>query len=304
MNILVVDDKKLIRDLVSAMVSEIGHQAYSADGHIQALEVLREQSIDLILMDVEMPEINGFELTSLIRQRISHWFPIIFLSGNDSEDFLSQGIDAGGDDYLTKPVKQVILAAKIKAMERIADMQKALDSANQKLAQLSHVDELTQIANRRGMDKFLENAWQTNCRQNAELSLMMIDIDYFKQFNDNYGHQEGDRCLKKVADMLSQSINRATDGVFRFGGEEFVIVLPFTPSSGARFKAKEIIGRLNELAIIHDFSKISEKLTLSIGLSSTESGADSVTRLIEQADKALYQAKELGRNDYRVFKNT
>ena len=179
LNILVVDDKKLIRDLVCAMVVDSGHKAFTADGHVQAMVQLAQQDIDLVLMDIEMPEVNGFELTRRIRAEIAEWFPIIFLSSNDSEEYLSKGIDVGGDDYLTKPIKQVILSAKIRAMQRIADIQKALDDANQKLAKLTYVDGLTQVSNRRGMDEFLTNAWLTNIRQNAELSVLMIDIDYF-----------------------------------------------------------------------------------------------------------------------------
>lgn len=301
MNILVVDDKKLIRDIVGAMVFDSGHQAFCANGYVEALEVLSTTQIDLVLMDIEMPDMDGFELTRLIREKIPHWFPIIFLSSNDSEDCLAKGIDAGGDDYLTKPVKQVILSAKIRAMARIAEMQKELDEANQRLAKLSHMDELTQLANRRGMDEFLSNAWQVNQRQNSEMSVLMIDIDFFKKYNDNYGHQGGDDCLKKVAAVFKKAVNRASDGVFRYGGEEFTIVLPFTPVEGARFKAKEILLNLAEAAIPHGHSIISDYVTLSIGVSTTAYQASTPEMLLEQADKALYLAKEQGRNQYCIY---
>lgn len=301
MNILIVDDNKLIRDIVSAMVDDSGHKAWCANGHKQAFDILDIESIDLVLMDIEMPEVNGFELTRLIREKTAHWFPIIFLSSNDSEECLAKGIDAGGDDYLTKPVKQVILSAKIKAMERIADMQKALDEANQRLAKLSNLDELTQLTNRRGMDEFLQNAWQVNARQNSTMSLLMLDIDYFKQYNDNYGHQAGDRCLVNVANLLKRVVNRTSDGVFRYGGEEFTIVLPFTPIEGARFKAKEILTILNEEAITHEFSAISDHVTISIGIAATGDNITDVNQLLGYADKALYQSKETGRNRYSVY---
>ena len=116
MNILVVDDNKFIREVVSAMIIDNGHTAITANGHKQALEQLKKDTIDLVLMDIEMPEVDGFELTRMMREQHPQWFPIIFLSSNDSEEYLTKGIDAGADDYLTKPVKQVILNAKIRAM--------------------------------------------------------------------------------------------------------------------------------------------------------------------------------------------
>ena len=186
-------------------------------------------------------------------------------------------------------------------MERIADMQKALDSANQQLAKLSNIDPLTQIANRRGMDEFLEHSWQINSRQNAELSILMIDIDHFKLYNDNYGHQQGDSCLVKVAQGLASCLNRATDGVFRFGGEEFIIVLPFTPVEGARFKAKEIFSKIASLGLVHEYSTTDSQVTVSIGISSNSLEPSCYSELITQADKSLYLAKAQGRNRYIVF---
>lgn len=303
MNILIVDDDKLMRNMLSSMVNQAGHQAFAANGSSQALELLSQNRIHLVLMDIEMPEMNGFELTELIRDRFNTWFPIIFLSGNNSETYLERGIDVGGDDYLTKPVSQIILSAKIKAMARIADIQKALDEANQRLAKLSNLDSLTQVANRRSLDAFLQNAWQTNCRQRGELSLLMIDIDNFKDYNDSYGHQAGDECLKQVASVLKSSINRATDGLFRYGGEEFTIILPFTPVDGARFKAREIFSKMAEAQIEHRQSTVDQCVTLSIGISCSDHSATDKDELVSQADKALYLAKSQGRKCYRVYKN-
>lgn len=301
MNVLIVDDDMLMRNMLRSMVNHAGHQAYTANGSHQALELLAQNRIHMVLMDIEMPEMNGFELTELIRTQFSTWFPIIFLSGNNSDTYLEKGIDAGGDDYLTKPVSQTILSAKIKAMARIADIQKALDEANQRLAKLSSLDSLTQVANRRSLDAYLVNAWQTNSRQRGELSLLMIDIDYFKEYNDSYGHQVGDECLKQVASVLKSSINRATDGLFRYGGEEFTIILPFTPIDGARFKAREIFSKMAEAQIVHNHSSIDQYVTLSIGISCSSHSAIDEGELVSQADKALYHAKSQGRKCYKIY---
>jgi diguanylate cyclase (GGDEF)-like protein len=299
----VVDDNKFIRQVVSAMIIDSGHVAIPADGHLQALAELDKGELDLVLMDIEMPEVNGFELTKMMREAEPQWFPIIFLSSNDSEDYLTKGIDAGADDYLTKPVKQVILSAKIRAMERIVQMKGALDRVNKQLEILSSIDPLTQVLNRRGLEDVLASAWKSNIRQEAELSLLMLDIDYFKLYNDNYGHPQGDKCLTQVADVLNKTLTRTTDSLARYGGEEFVIVMPFTPVDGARFKALELILALQNLNIKHEYSSILPYVTMSIGIATTKHGASNISELIKQADIALYEAKKKGRNCSQVFIN-
>jgi len=306
LNILVVDDNRFIRQVVSAMIMDSGHTAITADGHHKALFELKKENIDLVLMDIEMPDVDGFELTKMIRKVHHQWFPIIFLSSNDSEEYLTKGIDAGADDYLTKPVKQVILSAKIRAMERILKMKGELDRANKQLEILSSIDPLTQVLNRRGLEEVLEDSWLVNKRQKAELSILMLDIDFFKPYNDNYGHPQGDKCLVQVAAILNDSLNRSTDSLARYGGEEFVVVLPFTPIDGARFKAKELIESLLTKKIKHEFSSVSSYVTVSIGIATKDlaNNADNGNELIKQADIALYRAKEQGRNCYQVFQET
>lgn len=306
MNILVVDDNKFIREVVSAMIIDSGHIAVVANGHVQAMAALKKGNIDLVLMDIEMPEVDGFALTKMMRKEYPKWFPIIFLSSNDSEEYLTQGIDAGADDYLTKPIKQVILSAKLRAMERITKMKGALERANKQLEILSSIDPLTQILNRRGLEEVLASAWQINERQQGELSILMIDIDFFKPYNDNYGHPQGDKCLVQVANTLNETLNRATDSLARYGGEEFIVVLPFTPVEGARFKAKELSLALLSQKIKHEYSSIFPYVTVSIGIATT-SAADHVanaSELIKQADIALYQAKDQGRNRSSVFQKS
>ncbi len=301
MKILVIDDSSYQRQIIIAMIEDSGFKAVSANGHKEALEILEKNQIDLILMDIEMPEMNGFELTKIIRTTYPEWMPIIFLSANDSESYLAKGIDAGGDDYLTKPVKQVVLAAKVRAMARISQMKFALERANKQLEVLSSIDPLTQLLNRRGLDNMLKIAWDKNVLDEAELSLLMIDIDCFKFYNDNYGHQQGDKCLAKVAEVLNYQLDHSTDVIGRFGGEEFIIALPYTPISGARFKAQEIIKALLEEKIEHKYSTVLPYVSVSIGVSSTSLSAKNTCELIEQADLALYKAKANNRNQCAVY---
>lgn len=303
LNILVIDDNRVMRQVIRAMLTEGSHNTLSASNHIEALSLLSSQKIDLILMDIEMPEINGFELTKIIRKQLDHWVPIIFLSANKSDDYLAKGIDAGGDDYLTKPVNQVILNAKIRAMSRIADMQMQLDELNKQLEILSNIDPLTQLLNRRGFVERLEIDLASNRRKKEELSIMLIDIDYFKLYNDSYGHPQGDLCLQQFSQVLTNCMQRPADSVARYGGEEFLIILPATPIDGALFKAEQIIQALSDASILHEHSSVANYITASIGISSTKFGAHDYTALIEQADSALYQAKHQGRNRRVVYQS-
>mgnify|MGYP000619187678 CR=1 FL=1 len=301
LNILVVDDNKFIRKVVSAMIEESAHAAIEADGHTQALEQLEKHDIALILMDIEMPEVDGFQLTKMIREKHHQWIPIIFLSSNESESYLARGIDAGGDDYLTKPVKEVILNAKIRAMARIAQMKSALQEANERLEIISNIDALTGIQNRRSLEKSLTDAWLENTRTQSTLSLLMIDIDFFKHYNDNYGHPAGDECIVRIATNLKSCINSDTDIIARYGGEEFIVVLPATALKEAEKIAVLMLQSITNEAIKHEFSQISDIVTVSIGISDTTLDSRSHERLIQQADKALYSAKTSGRNRYWVF---
>ena len=302
MRILVVDDDRFIREILSAIIKDAGHTPILAGNDNEALPILAEDKIDLVLMDVEMPGRSGFELTKEIRRLYTdNWFPIIFLSGQSDEKHYEEGIGAGGDDYLTKPVSPIVLKAKIHAMERIANMKKALDDANSRLEKLSSQDPLTRISNRRDLEQNLLKEWKLFQREGNELCAIMLDIDFFKPYNDNYGHQQGDECLKKVAKTLRTCLKRPSDILARYGGEEFAIILPNTTLENAQKVATRIVDTLWQQNIPHAFSSVADRVTASIGLSSTQSHAETPTGLIKQADNALYQAKDTGRNRYVVF---
>lgn len=296
LTILIVDDNRMMREVINKMLSPLKHNILISDGHVSALAYLESEKVDLILMDIEMPVVNGFELTQMIREKYVKWIPIIFLSGNDNELSVEKGINVGGDDYLTKPISQIILHSKVRAMARIADIQLKLDTLNQKLEKLSTQDPLTKLLNRRALEEKLQTIWLNQKRDNTAISLLMIDIDHFKLFNDNYGHPEGDACLKRFALILKRQVNRETDSVARYGGEEFVILLPFTDSYGAKKVAEKILLSLASETIKHEHSPTAPFITASIGIASTKDTDISHKQMLKQADLALYQAKNNGRN--------
>ena len=210
-----------------------------------------------------------------------------------------------GDDYLIKPVSETVLAAKVRAMQRIAQMRysllvltRKLDEANQELTRLSSLDGLTAIPNRRQFDDTLQSEWRRACRQGRPLALLFGDVDFFKQFNDGYGHQVGDECLKAVARMLKGSLRRPADLVARYGGEEFAVILPDTDIAGALQVAEAMRSSVEGLAITHRYSRANTVVTISIGAAAVVPGRADINSamLVKAADDALYQAKQGGRN--------
>jgi diguanylate cyclase (GGDEF)-like protein len=209
----------------------------------------------------------------------------------------------GGDDYLMKPISEIVLKAKIRAMYRLVEMQRALvdmtqklNQANIKLQRLSATDGLTGISNRRMYDELAIREWRRCERMNKPLALVMIDVDHFKLFNDKYGHQAGDECLKKVAEQVGKAAPRATDLAARYGGEEFVLVLGETDTDGAKWIANRLRQQVSELNIPH-YATESRHVTISCGVASVVPGENvSLEVLLKSADFALYQAKKTGRD--------
>lgn len=308
MQILVVDDSLVIRLLVSEIITNMGHIAVLAENGRQALEYVQGHDVDLILMDVEMPKMNGFEATMAIRVfQGENWIPIIFLTGNADDNSYVECINAGGDAFLAKPINPVRLKLQIAAMERIYLMRKKLQAAqmellqlNESLKYLSFFDQLTGLANRRNFDETLAREFKLASRQKQPLSLFMCDVDYFKLFNDSNGHIEGDHCLVEVAKAIGVIMSRPGDLACRYGGEEFTLILPCTNLQGARCLAEKLCHAVHDLRISHRASKVSEFVSLSIGVSIYNGQFKSVDELIKAADDALYQAKQKGRNRFEI----
>jgi len=298
MKILIVEDSSTLRLSMKKLIIEIGHTPLFANSGEEALQMMGATCFDLVIMDVEMPGLDGFETTSLMREILDgRWIPIIYATGNTSDDSVLRGIEAGGDDYLIKPISRVLLEAKIKAMQRIAQMQQQLRLLNTELVGLSQFDGLTDLLNRK---TFVEKATQSlsETQRNAQASaLMMLDVDFFKQYNDTYGHVSGDECLQRVASVLKQVAHRVSDIVGRYGGEEFIVMLPQTNQEGAMMVAEKIIASVEALKIEHSGSSVSDYVTISIGLDMALPTAQNVLEdLVLSADKNLYSAKEQGRN--------
>ena len=301
MKVLIVDDDPTSLNIIEKTVSSMGHEAIMASTAEAALECFRTKSVDLIITDFKLPGFSGFEMTRIIREESHHhkWIPIIFMSGLIEDEFLIESIEVGADDYLKKPIKPNVLKVKILAMCRIATMRHELLQAYHTIENMTYLDALTNVLNRRGYDRTIDQEWRRMAREGSSLSLLLIDIDNFKQFNDTYGHLDGDSCLSEIATSLHDSAMRPADTVARYGGEEFVIVLPGTPIVGAQVVADRILKGVMELEIEHAGVTDAEYVTVSIGVSSNESSAvDSPETLFEHADKALYEAKKQGKNRF------
>ncbi len=298
MKILLVEDSATLRFAMRNYILEAGHTPLIAQSGEEALQMLETTPVDMIIMDVEMPGLNGFETTRLIREWLGgHWIPIIFVTGLNEDESYREGIEAGGDDYLIKPVSAMIIKAKIRAMERITEMRDQLNQLNAELEALSQLDSLTQIYNRRTFNEMAQQQWLLAARQQTPISLLMIDVDHFKLYNDHYGHPAGDLCLKKVTKCLRDCLHRPFDLLGRYGGEEFIALLPETDTVGALKVAQTINTSLAELALRHEVSPTHHQVTVSIGgACCSRSHNYSLEDLIKRADRALYKAKHTGRN--------
>lgn len=306
LKILVVEDSKVtvkvLRNYLAAM--HVSDPLIAENGE-QALEIYEREQPDVVLLDIKLPDIDGFEVARRIRklEGEQEWAAIIFLTAMSSDEDLARGIAAGGDDYLVKPVSEVVFHAKVRAMQRLVGMQRKLvdvtqklDGANAELLRLSTTDALTGIANRRSLDSFLEREWRRCLRMKKPLALVMMDIDYFKLFNDKYGHQTGDDCLKKVADRIARAAPRGTDLAARFGGEEFTLVLGETDQDGAMWIAERVRQMVADLKVPH-YATGSKFVSISCGVvSALPDDKVSLEILVKSADAALYQAKRSDRD--------
>jgi diguanylate cyclase (GGDEF)-like protein len=313
MKVLVVEDSPTARHVICGQVERINMVPIPANDGAAGLELYRSQKPDIILLDVVLPRMDGFAVAQQVRasEAGGEWTPIIFLTVRAEDEDLARGIAAGGDDYLMKPVSEIVLAAKLRAMQRIVEMRRALvdvgrrlDSANRELRRLSSQDSLTGISNRRQFDETFAREWRRAGRNRSSLSLILCDIDFFKQYNDVYGHQAGDACLTAVARCLAGQAQRSGDWVMRYGGEEFIVVLPETSGGGASQLGERMRAAVEALGIPHAGTQIGRVVTISAGVASVVPGvaAQSQRDLLEWTDAALYEAKRQGRNRVVSYK--
>ena len=294
--ILVVDDMTTTLLLLHDLLKDT-YEVKIAKSGTKALEILESPNdIDLILLDIEMPDINGYDVCKRIKnnETIKN-IPIIFITGRTSQEDEEYGLNLGAIDYITKPFNKAIVKLRIK---NYLD----LKIKNDMLEKLSMYDGLTNIRNRRFFDETFEKTFNEIKRDKKSLAVLMIDIDFFKPYNDNYGHGQGDETLRKVAKALEKTIKRASDFVARYGGEEFVILLKDINNDGVEAVANNLLNAIRELKITHEFSKIENYVTVSIGVSYYNSSSD-ITKLelLLKADETLYSVKNSGRNNFAIL---
>jgi diguanylate cyclase (GGDEF)-like protein len=323
-DILLVDDAEEIRLLVTRQLRKAGYaKVVEASSAVEAFSILgldRDDKagagIDLIIMDIVMPEIDGIAACHRIKEHDRFEdVPIIMITALADKGILQLAFAAGATDYITKPVDRLELIARVRSSLRLKDemekrrerereltaMSRKLAAANQVLQRLSLLDGLTGIPNRRRFDEVLANEWKRAMRSKRPLSLVMIDIDHFKTFNDHYGHVAGDDCLRKVALAMSDILKRPTDVLARYGGEEFAAILPLTECDGAKAIAAAMKAGVIDLAIPHDHSSASSRVTISLGVATlVPMRGTMAAMLVAAADQALYEAKAGGRNRIAV----
>ncbi|MBF0620864.1 MAG: diguanylate cyclase [Magnetococcales bacterium] len=288
--VLIVDDEPGNIRILKEILGNDFQIFFATDGE-KALEIASAERPDIVLLDIMMPGIDGFEVCRRLKAGpMTSAIPVIFVTASISEDDEAKGLEIGAIDYITKPLRPAIVNIRVR---NHLELKKHRDM----LEKLSTKDGLTGIANRRFFDTMLEQEWRRSSRSRSSLGLIMMDIDFFKQYNDHYGHLMGDRCLQQVAKRLEESMERSTDLIARYGGEEFVCLLPETDLEGLELIGQKLRQVIVESAIPHEVSQVADHITVSLGgvsLKPTQSGTPS--DLIQLADEALYQAKSEGRN--------
>jgi len=326
--VLVVDDDKTMRLLLRRAMEQEGYQVIEASDGKQCLDVYTSQKPDLILLDAVMPIMDGFscciQLQALADDNatpttlpiggtdsaldhtqaplLARNLPILMITSLEDTESVDRAFEAGATDYVTKPIHWAVLRQRVRRLLQQNQLYKQLEIANQALQRLATVDGLTVIANRRRFDQYLDQQWHQLGRVQAPLSLILCDLDYFKLYNDTYGHPAGDNCLQQVASVLHSCAERKADLPARYGGEEFAIILPYTDAAGAVHVAEAIQAGVKALQIVHAQSDVSQWVTLSLGVTTTIPNLNAkAANLIAAADQALYQAKTQGR-DQIIFK--
>jgi diguanylate cyclase (GGDEF)-like protein len=288
-SLLLVDNDKFNLKLLSGILGS-DYTIYTAVDGASAVRKAKEYTPDLILLDILMPGMDGYEtLSELKKCAATQKIPVIFITGLSSNEDEEKGLSLDAADYISKPFSDKIVKLRVRNQIQIVNQMRTIE-------RLSMLDQLTNMPNRRSFDERLHIEWNRAIREQVPISLLMLDIDRFKNYNDTYGHQQGDIVLQSVAKILLNSSRRSSDFAARWGGEEFVILLSNTPLTNAVEVAKTI--RVNiENEVIPCTGNSTTKVTVSIGVNTQIPARDSSSdTLISAADKALYAAKAAGRN--------
>lgn len=298
--VLIVDDDPSTNKLLQKMLIRVGHKTISAKNGFEALKLFKKQFCPIILADWIMPRMDGLELCKNIREMkdIGYVFFILLTAKDRKEDIIA-GFEAGVDDFLIKPIEPSELLARLKSGIRILSLEQSLTKANDEIKQLSITDFLTGCYNRGYLKERSSFEIKRAARYKRSVSVIMCDIDYFKKINDSHGHLAGDRVLEVFSSCLKSSIRTYIDWIVRYGGEEFLVILPETNIEGAIHTAERLRNIVSKKPIkIAD--KKTVKITASFGVSGIEAFDDlkdiKLESIINQADEYLYMAKNRGRN--------
>lgn len=296
--VLVIDDDQDTRNLLAFALEQQNFDVITAATGVEGIATVMDKTVSVVLLDALLPDINGFECCQIMHQQLQQDCPpVLMITGLSDESSVNQAFNAKATDFITKPINLSVLCHRIKRVLRERQLFHELASTNRRLQQISHTDDLTNLANRRFFQAMLDQEWRRLTREQGPLGLLLCDLDSFKQFNDTYGHLEGDRCLQTFAEILQSCTERPADLVARYGGEEFVLLLPNISMDGVAALDHKIRKRLRACAIPHRNSAVDQIVTYSAGgvtlLPTATTRSDS---LVDQADKALYRAKAAGRD--------
>ncbi|MEP6874253.1 MAG: diguanylate cyclase [Burkholderiales bacterium] len=287
--LLIVDDQPInIQALYRIFLPD--HRVLMATSGAKALTLCREDPPDLVLLDVVMPDMDGHEVCAQLKaDEATRSIPVIFVTSHSDAEEETKGLELGAVDFIAKPVNPAVVRARVKT-------HLTLKAQSDLLRRMVFIDGLTGVANRRSFDERLDTEWRRAARSALPLALLMLDVDHFKRFNDRYGHQVGDECLRRVAVAIRGGLLRPGDLVARYGGEEFACILPGTDFEGAMAVGAGIEKSVRGLQIEHADSDASDVVTVSVGVSMSppERGGDPA-RLLALADAQLYRAKHSGR---------
>ena len=288
-SLLIVDDENENLVILS-FILEKNYTLFTATNGADTIKIAKEQKPDVILLDILMPGMDGYQtLIKLKESSETSGIPVIIITGLDDVEFEERGLSLGAADYITKPFSAVVVKLRVNNQIQILNQLRTIE-------RLSMIDQLTNLPNRRNFDDRMNMEWNQAIREKTPISIMMLDLDKFKTLNDTYGHQQGDIVLQAVSQVYPKSFRRPGDFAARWGGEEFIVLLPNTPLAGALEVAENIRKDIGKLEIPGREGSII-KLTISIGVNSIipEQGS-SLDAFISGADDALYAAKQAGRN--------
>jgi diguanylate cyclase (GGDEF)-like protein len=301
--VLIVDDEAFNREVLRVFLEQEGYRIAEAKNGIEALTAFHQLHPDLVLLDAIMPGMDGFECCSLmLSDEESKYTPVLMITVLEDKESVDRAFKVGATDYVIKPIQWPVLRQRVRRLIQQSQLHRKLEAANlelQRLVTAATIDFLTQVANRRWFEEYLDLEWRRMARERQPLSLMLCDVDFFKSYNDTYGHLMGDRALIEIARVIKDMVQRPADLVARFGGEEFAVILPKTDAFGATYIAQKITVALRTLAIPHRNSQVSSYVTISIGLATIIPQPNSdFEEIIAAADQALYQAKAAGRDRF------